>query len=57
MRVYKTGDLCPCCGQPIKHTALEQLRLFNILVHVMGLDPGDETEEDGDEEDAPVAGQ
>ena len=37
MRMYKTGDLCPCCGQPIRHTDPEQLRLFSMLVDVMGL--------------------
>lgn len=57
MRVYKTGDPCPCCGQPIRYTDPELLRLFNILVHVMGLAPGDATEEDGDEETDPMAGQ
>lgn len=53
MRMYKTGDLCPCCGQPIRHTDPGQLRRFSMLVHVMGL--GDE--EGSGEEDASVAGQ
>ena len=37
MRMYKTGDLCPCCGQPIQHTDPGQLRRFSMLVDVMGL--------------------
>lgn len=55
MRMYKTGDLCPCCGQPIQHTDPGQLRRFSMLVDVMGLWASDE--EGSGEEDASVAGQ
>lgn len=37
MRVLRTGDPCPCCGQPITLTAPEALRLLAVLADLMGL--------------------
>lgn len=31
-----TGDLCPCCGKPIRQTDPEALRLLGMLAEVMG---------------------
>ena len=31
MKPLKTGDPCPCCGQPIKTTDPEKLRSLNDL--------------------------
>lgn len=32
MKIYKTGDVCPICGQPITLTDPEELRFFSVLV-------------------------
>ena len=37
IRLYKTGDPCPCCGRPIKWTDPEDLKMFSLLCHVAGL--------------------
>lgn len=34
---FKTGDLCPCCGQEITITDTGELWDFNLLVFTMGL--------------------
>ena len=31
MKPLKTGDPCPCCGQPIKSTNPEMLRLLTDI--------------------------
>lgn len=38
MKIYKTGDLCPCCDQPIQLTDPKALLAFSYLVELMGLD-------------------
>ncbi len=37
MRTLKTGDLCPCCGMPIKCTDPDKLRLLAMLADFMEL--------------------
>ena len=37
IRLYKTGDPCPCCGQPIKARDPEELLEFSMLVDFMGI--------------------
>ena len=37
VRLYKTGDPCPCCGQPIKVIDPEELLEFSLLVDFMGI--------------------
>ena len=37
MKIYKTGDICPCCGQPIKLTDSDELFEFSVLVGVLGM--------------------
>ena len=37
MKIYQTGDPCPCCGKPIRYTDPETLRLFSLAVHLVGL--------------------
>lgn len=37
MRTLKTGDLCPCCGQPIKYTDPDNLRMLAMVTDVLGL--------------------
>lgn len=44
MRILKTGDPCPLCGQPILLTSPEDLRRLTFLavtVGLMDLDVGD----------------
>lgn len=38
MKIYKTGEPCPCCGQPIRLTDRSALRLFSIVVDMLGLE-------------------
>ena len=37
IRLYKTGDPCPCCNQPIKATDPDELLEFSMLVDFMGI--------------------
>ena len=37
VRLYKTGDPCPCCGQPIKWTDKEELLNFGLSELTVGL--------------------
>ena len=37
MILYKTGDTCPCCGQPIKLTNRGDLYAFSVICHLTGL--------------------
>ena len=37
MRILRTGDPCPCCGQPIRLTQPEALRLLGIVADMLGL--------------------
>ena len=44
MILYKTGDPCPCCGQPIKLRRSADLFAFSAIVHVLGLNEVARTE-------------
>lgn len=37
MILYKAGDRCPCCGQPIKLTHPADLYAFSVVCHLTGL--------------------
>lgn len=37
MRIFKTGDPCPCCGQPIQLTDPDALRLLALITDLLGL--------------------
>lgn len=34
-QMLKTGDPCPCCGQPIKTTDLVTLRLLGVVADMI----------------------
>lgn len=42
---YKTGDRCPCCGQPIRLTGKADLYAFSVVCHVLGLNEVARTED------------
>lgn len=44
MILYKTGDPCPCCGQPIKLRSRTDLWCFSAVVHLLGLNEVARTE-------------
>jgi len=44
MIMYKTGDPCPCCGQPIKLTAPADLYALSAIAHLLGLNDVARTE-------------
>lgn len=44
MILYKTGDPCPCCGQPIKLTKAADLYAFSAIVQLLGLNDVGRTE-------------
>lgn len=35
IRLYKTGDPCPCCGRPLTLTAPDELLEFSMIVDFM----------------------
>ena len=37
MILYKTGDACPLCGQPIKTRHPADLYAFSLVCHLLGL--------------------
>lgn len=37
--LYKTGERCPCCGQPIKLADPVSLELFSRVCFMAGLTP------------------
>lgn len=37
MRTLKTGDPCPCCGQPIEYTDPDKLRMLAMVADLLGL--------------------
>lgn len=37
MILYKTGDPCPCCGQPIKLKSKADLYAFSAICELTGL--------------------
>ena len=45
MILYKTGDTCPCCGQPIKLTHPVDLYVFSVICHLTGLNEVGRTED------------
>ena len=44
MILYKTGDICPCCGQPIKLTSRADLYAFSVICCLLGLNDVGRTE-------------
>lgn len=49
MRILKTGDPCPFCGQPLRQTDPDALRLLAAVADIAGLpDPEKEGRADGD---------
>ena len=44
--ILRTGDPCPCCGQPIKTTDPFLLRLLTCIRDAMGPDPRTKMEDD-----------
>ena len=48
MRLYKNGDRCPCCGQPLQGKDEAWLLLFSQTVDMLRLPPW-EDQEGGDE--------
>lgn len=49
MRILKTGDPCPFCGQPLRQTDQDALRLLAAVADIVGLpDPEKEDCTDGD---------
>lgn len=50
MKILKTGDPCPCCGQPIRLTDPAALRLLAAVADIAGFpDPKKEGRDDGNE--------
>lgn len=47
IRILKTGDPCPFCGQPLRQTDPEALRLLAAIADIAGLpEPGKEGQAD-----------
>lgn len=44
--LYETGELCPCCGQPIKLSDPVTLEMFSRVCYLAGLTPWPEEEQD-----------
>lgn len=44
MILYKTGDTCPCCGQPIKLRSKADLYAFSVICEMTGLNNVGRTE-------------
>lgn len=45
MIMYKTGDQCPLCGQPIKLRSRMDLFALSVICHFTGLNDVARTEE------------
>ena len=45
MILFKTGDPCPCCGQPIRLRRKADLYAFSAVVYLLGLDKVGRTDE------------
>lgn len=45
MILYKTGDQCPCCGQPIKLIGKAELYAFSVVCEMTGLNNVGRTED------------
>ena len=44
MILYKTGDRCPCCGQPIQLRGRAELYAFSVICQLTGLNSVGRTE-------------
>lgn len=44
MILYKTGDCCPCCGQPIQLKGSAELYAFSVVCEMTGLNNVGRTE-------------
>ena len=44
MILYKTGDPCPCCGQPIRLKSAADLYALSVTAHLLGLNEVARTE-------------
>lgn len=54
MRILKTGDPCPFCGQPLRQTDPDALRLLAAVADIVGLpDPKKEGRADGNKIQGP----
>lgn len=54
MRILKTGDPCPFCGQPLRQTDPDALRLLAAVADIVGLpDPKKEGRTDGNKIQSP----
>lgn len=54
MRILKTGDPCPFCGQPIRTEDLQALRLLAAVADIVGFpDPKKEGIADGNKIQGP----
>lgn len=54
MRILKTGDPCPFCGQPLRQTDPDALRLLAAIADIAGFpDPEKEGIADGDKIQGP----
>lgn len=57
MRILKTGDPCPFCGQPIRTEDPRELRLLAAVADLLGLpDPEKEGCADGNKIQSPGGG-
>lgn len=48
MKIYRNGDRCPCCGQPLQDKSEEWLQDFSALVDMLRLPPWEEPEQEGE---------
>lgn len=54
MRILKTGDMCPICGQLIRTEDSQKLRLLAAVADIVGLpDPKKEGRTDGNKIQSP----
>ena len=57
MSILKTGDPCPCCGQPILLTDPDALRMLAAITDIAGFPaPEKEAPDDGNEIHSPGRG-
>ena len=45
MKLYKNGDVCPCCGRIIQGMSEKELEMMSMLFDMLGLAPKDEEAE------------
>lgn len=46
MRILKTGDPCPFCGQPIRQTDPDALRLLAAIADIAGVPDAEKKQEE-----------